>query len=91
MKVKDAIDFIRANDVDHEHLSDEHLTLMIHGAMNHHAFDYVTDEQNKLVGLYIGRWERPYTEFRVLLFVGRGSFKTLFTRFKQQHQDFTEI
>jgi hypothetical protein len=82
LKIQDAIDFIRAQGI--EDMTDDDLTMLIRKSINTHGFDYVSDAEGNILGLYLGLWEQPFTIFRVHLLLGRNTMRTLMRRFKSR-------
>lgn len=80
LKIDDAIKFIRGQGITDG--TDDQLAHAIKKAINNHAFDYAVSPEGNICGLYIGKWEKPYTEFRCYLLLGKGSMLTLMKKFK---------
>lgn len=83
-EVKDAIKFIRENDIDHEPWTDAQIANLILTAIQRNGFGYVLNSEGNIRGLYIGHWEDSET-FNIVCLVGRGAMKDLLRQFKLQH------
>lgn len=83
MKISDVIQFIRANDIDHENWSDEELAVGINNCIHSAGFGYVKDASGNLKGIYMGKWKDEIT-FEVFCIVGRGAMIELLKQFKRR-------
>lgn len=82
MKMKDVIKFIRENDIDHEHWSDQELAQGIINAISGEAFGYVCNDDGTIKGIYMGKWLEPFTTFQIIVIVGKGAFRDLLKLFR---------
>ena len=90
IKLKDVVAFIRANDIDHEHWTDNELALGVNNCIQDNGFGYVTHPDGSLKGFYMGKWTDGET-FEVAAIVGRGAFKELVQQFKRNFPQCSKV
>jgi hypothetical protein len=77
MRVIDAVNFIRSNNILNS-WTNEQIALGIVTALKESAITWTVDENNNLTGIVFGRWENDATSFHVVAIAGKNSPKTFF-------------
>jgi hypothetical protein len=82
MKIDDAVKFIRAQGV--QEMDDDQLVLLIKRCISNHGFGWTQNTDGTIRALYLGKWVKPFTVFKVYLLLGRGGMLGLMKEFKKK-------